>query len=115
MATIKSFTDLEIWILAKDLSGKIFKLSQGDILSKDFALKDQMNRFSGSIMDNIAEGFKREDRMKFIRVLSIVRASNSELQSQIIRCYQRKYIIEDVYNVLFEFADNLRRKIGAFI
>lgn len=115
MATIQKFQDLEIWQLANELSGNIFILTQSSLLSKDFALKDQMNRSSGSIADNIAEGFGRGGRIEFIQFLSIARASSSELQSQIIRCFQRKYIEENTYSDLIEMADKLGKKIGAFI
>ena len=115
MATIKTFQELEIWQLANETSGKIFKLTQSSLLSKDFALKDQMNRSSGSITDNIAEGFGRGGRMEFIQFLSIARASASELQSQIIRCLQRNYIDQNTYDELFECSDKIGNKIGAFI
>lgn len=115
MATIKTFTELDIWKLSHELSGKIFEITQTGLLSKDFALKDQMNRSAGSISDNIAEGFGRAGRMEFIQFLSVSRASASELQSQIIRTFQRKYIDEVTYNVLFETVDKVGKKIGSFI
>lgn len=115
MATVNTFTELEVWKLASELSGKIFQVSQTTLLSKDFALKDQMNRSSGSIADNIAEGFGRGGRMEFIQFLSIARASASELQSQIIRCFQRNYFTKEIYEELFEDSDKLGKKIGAFI
>jgi 2-aminomuconate deaminase len=115
MATVNTFTELEVWKLASELSGKIFQVSQTTLLSKDFALKDQMNRSSGSIADNIAEGFGRGGRMEFIQFLSIARASASELQSQIIRCFLRKYFTKEIYEELFEDSDKLGKKIGAFI
>jgi four helix bundle protein len=59
MATIQKFEDLEIWQLARELAKEIFVLTQTGKLSRDFSLKDQMNRSAGSIMDNIAEGFGR--------------------------------------------------------
>ncbi|HEX8314515.1 MAG TPA: four helix bundle protein, partial [Flavisolibacter sp.] len=70
MATITSFTDLEIWKLAVELHNEIFDLSKVEPLSKDFSLKDQMNRSSGSVMDNIAEGFGRGGRLEFIQFLT---------------------------------------------
>ncbi len=115
MATIKTFTELEIWKLANELAGKVFVITQTGALSKDFSLKDQMNRSVGSVTDNIAEGFGRGGRMEFIQFLSIARASVSELQSQLIRCLQRKYIIDQIYHELFELADKTGKKIGAFI
>jgi 2-aminomuconate deaminase len=115
MATVKSFTELEIWNLGNTLAGKIFDLSQTGGLNKDYSLKDQMNRSAGSITDNIAEGFGRGGRLEFIQFLSVARASVSELQSQLIRCFQRNYISEVVYQELFELADKTGNKIGAFI
>ncbi len=115
MATISSFTELEIWKLASELSTRIFEFSKIGLLSKDFSLKDQMNRSAGSIMDNIAEGFGRGGRLEFIQFLSISRGSASELQSQIVRCFQRKYIDEETYVELYEFSDKIGKKIGAFI
>jgi len=74
MATIKSFTELEIWKLANELAGKIFELTQVGALSKDFSLKDQMNRSSGSVADNIAEGFAIGGKLEFIQFLLNSRA-----------------------------------------
>jgi four helix bundle protein len=44
-------------------------------LSKEFRLADQMKGSSGSIMDNIAEGFDRGSRLEFINSLSSQRRS----------------------------------------
>ena len=63
MATVKSFTDLEIWKRSRILANRVFVLCKEDRLSKDFALKDQMNRSAGAIMDNIAEGFGRGSKL----------------------------------------------------
>jgi 2-aminomuconate deaminase len=115
MATIQKFTELDVWKLANELEQKIFVILKEGELSKDFALKDQMNRSVGSIPDNIAEGFGRGGRLEFIQYLSIARASASELQSQIIRCYNRKYISKELNDDLFELTDKTGKKLGAFI
>lgn len=115
MSTITTFTDLEIWKLAVALHDSIFQLTQEKPLYNDFSLKDQMNRSSGSVMDNIAEGFGRGGRLEFIQFLTIARGSVSELQSQLIRCLNRKYITDKIYNELNELADKTGKKIGSFI
>lgn len=115
MATIKSFTELEVWQLANELEKKIFLCLVSGPLSQDFALKDQMNRSVGSIPDNIAEGFGRGGRLEFVQFLSIARASASELQSQLIRCKNRNYLSKEQFDELFELADKVGKKIGAFI
>ena len=115
MATIKKFTELETWQLANELEKKIYEHLHSGSLSKDFALKDQINKSVGSIPDNIAEGFGRGGRLEFVHFLSIARASASELQSQIIRCLNRNHFSKETYDDLFELTDKVGNKIGAFI
>ena len=115
MATVKKFTELETWQLANELEKKVYEQLYAGTLSKDFALKDQINKSAGSIPDNIAEGFGRGGRNEFVQFLSIARASASELQSQLIRCFNRKHFSEEIYNELFELTDKVGNKIGAFI
>lgn len=115
MATVKKFTDLEVWQLANELEQKIHLQIQTGTLNKDFALKDQINRSVGSIPDNIAEGFGRGGRLEFIQFLSIARASVSELQSQLIRCHNRNHFNKEIFTELDELSDKTGNKIGAFI
>jgi four helix bundle protein len=115
MATIQKFEDLEIWQLARTLSKDIFFLSQTGKLAKDFSLKDQMNRSSGSIMDNIAEGFGRGSRLEFIQFLSISTGSADELKSQLYRCLDKEHISKDVFEDLYERTNAVYKKINGFI
>lgn len=66
MATIHNFEDLKVWQKARLLCKAISSLVSVGNFSKDFRLKDQINRSSGSIMDNIAEGFGRKGNLEFI-------------------------------------------------
>jgi four helix bundle protein len=115
MATIKRFEDLEIWQLARQLENKIFEETEKGRLAKDYKLKDQMNASSGSIMDNIAEGFGRASRLEFVQFLSISNGSGNELQSQLYRCLDRKYILQPRFEEIFLLADSVCKKINAFI
>jgi len=115
MATIQRFEDLEIWQLARELAKEIFILTQSGKLSKDFSLKDQMNRSSGSIMDNIAEGFGRGSRLEFIQFLSISTGSADELKSQLYRCLDKEYISKDNFDDLYEKTNTVYKKINGFI
>ena len=98
MATINKFEDLEIWQLAREICNKIFIITNKSHFYKDFSLKDQIRRSSGSIMDNISEGFEREGRKEFIQHLSISKGSAGEYRSQLYRALDRKYIITSEFD-----------------
>jgi len=57
--TIERFEDLEIWQEARALCKRIFELTSISPFVSDFKLRDQIRSSSGSVMDNIAEGFER--------------------------------------------------------
>jgi len=82
--TITKFEDLEIWKEARELCKNIRIITENTKLEKDFSLKDQTLRSSGSIMDNKAEGFERDGKKEFIQFLSIAKGSCGETRSQ--RC-----------------------------
>jgi len=82
MATIKRFEDLEIWQDARRLSKEIIFISKNTDLNKDFKFNAQIKDSSGSVMDNIAEGFERNGNMEFRQFLSIAKGSAGEARSQ---------------------------------
>ena len=115
MATVKSFEELEIWKLARVLCQDIFEVIRKEMFSRDFGLKNQINSSSGSIMDNIAEGFEREGTKEFLQFLAIAKGSAGECRSQLIRAYDRQYLSEDEFNDLANKTHLLMRKISNFM
>jgi four helix bundle protein len=115
MPTIQKIEELEIWQLARSFSKEIFELTQTGKLSKDFSLKDQMNRSSGSIMDNIAEGFGRGSRLEFIQFLTISTGSSDELKSQLYRCLDRNYLTQQEFEDYYKKLQTLHKKMNAFV
>ena len=101
MGKIEKFEDIIAWQKARELDKEIISLILNSAsFSKDFALIDQMKRSSGSIMDNLAEGFERGGNKEFIQFLYISKSSCGELRSQLYRSYDRGYIDN---NTLEEF------------
>ena len=73
MATISQFEDLDIWKLARQQCTEIYLETVKDGFSKDWELKNQVKASSGSVMDNIAEGFERSGNKEFINFLIIAK------------------------------------------
>ena len=115
MPTWKSFEEIEVWQLAREFCKDIYAIIQYNGLSTDFALKDQINRSSGSIMDNIAEGFGRGGTKEFINFLGIAKGSTTESRSQLNRTFDRNYISETEYKNLCNKTIEIENKIGGLI
>ena len=96
--TINSFEDLEIWQLAREICIFVKQITDKEMFNKDFRFRDQIRGASGSIMDNIAEGFERDGNKEFGQFLSITKGSNGEVRSQSYRAFDYNYITPEQFN-----------------
>ena len=80
--------DLRIWIEARLFVKEIYILMRDN---RDFGFKDQIQRASVSIMNNIAEGFDSGSDAKFINFLNIAKGSCSEVKSMLYLCEDLEY------------------------
>ncbi|MFM7858349.1 MAG: four helix bundle protein [Flammeovirgaceae bacterium] len=115
VAKINSFEDLEVWQKAREFSLAIHKVTSEGALTKDYSLKDQINRSSGSIMDNIAEGFERGGKKEFIQFLFVAKGSCGETRSQLYRALDKKYITQEEFEELKSIALNISKQLAGFI
>jgi four helix bundle protein len=115
MATINTFEELDIWQLGREICQAVWDKFENSSLGKDFELRNQMNGSSGSIMDNIAEGFERNGRKEFIQFLSYSKGSCGELRSQLYRAFDRKHISEEEFEFLKAKTITESKKIGSFM
>lgn len=105
----------KFWEKARILSDKVYPLTFKEPISSDFRMKDQLRGSSGSIMDNIAEGFERGSKFEFINSLTISKGETGELKSQFYRCLDNKYITQKLFDELYNLADELTEMITSFM
>ena len=115
MATITRFEDLEIWKEARRLAKEIHFISVETELRSDLRFKNQIKSSSGSVMDNIAEGFERDGNLEFRQFLSIAKGSAGETRSHLYRVFDFEYISEQKFEALKTDYENLSGKIKNFI
>ena len=78
---IKSFEDIIAWKKARELNIFVYKEFR---VCKDYSFRDQIQRASVSIMNNIAEGFERQSNKEFKNFLFIAKGSCAEVRSMLL-------------------------------
>lgn len=115
MGTINNFEELPVWQLSREFCKDIFRITNYESFSKDYRFKDQIRSSSGSIMDNIAEGFERSGNKEFAQFLFITKGSCGETRSQLYRALDAKYITEEEFIFLKEKTIKISQTISGFI
>jgi four helix bundle protein len=78
MMAFSSFEDLEVWKRACNLAVTVYQTLKN---SKDYGLRNQMQRAAISIASNVAEGTERPPK-DFVRFLRMAKGSAAELRTQ---------------------------------
>lgn len=112
MNKVERFEDLQVWQMAHDLSVAIYGLTGDGTFSKDWGLRDHIQRASVSVMANIAEGFERYSRQEFKQFLSIAPGSCAEVRSQIQLAKSLTYMSDADSTKIYDKCINLSRAIG---
>jgi four helix bundle protein len=115
MPTIRIFEDLEVWKVSRDLYQQLRPLIEILRNKKEFRFAEQMKSASGSIMDNIAEGFERKSRLEFIYSLGIACGEAAEIRSQLYRCLDDGYVTIENFNVLYALSEKVGNQLAGFI
>jgi four helix bundle protein len=113
---VKSFENLEVWQIGRDLVTKVYTLTASLPQSEAFGLVAQIKRAALSVPANIAEGFGRYHYMDKARFYLNARGSLYELKSHLLIARDLRYLkkSQPVADVL-TLVDNLGVKLNNLI
>ena len=104
---IERFEDIIAWQKARELVNHVYRVFNN---TKDFNFREQIQRASVSVMNNIAEGFERRTNNEFKHFLFMAKGSCGEVRSMLYAALDLKMITEEIFNELMNF----RRKFVKF-
>lgn len=108
----KGFENLVVWQKSKDLAISIYKtFSQ----TKDFSFRNQIERASVSIMNNIAEGHERRSKKEFALFLSHSKGSCGEVRSMLILAKEIGYLDSLMYDRLYGITVEISKMLSSLI
>jgi four helix bundle protein len=115
MNCTKRFGELDIWKESGALSRAVYHFFKTKFHGYDRPLCTQIIRSSGSVADNIAEGFERGGNKAFLQYLWISKASAGECKYQLYRTLNQDFICEEDFDNLKRRIEMLSVKIFRFI
>ena len=115
MSPGERFEDLLVWQKSMALITQVYRVCQQGALSKDWGMRDQMQRAAVSIAANIAEGYERGSRKEYIQFLNIAKGSVGELRCLLTIASHLHYADEAVLKNLFDDSEEISRMLKGLI
>jgi four helix bundle protein len=115
VSTFRSFTEIEAWQKARQLTQEIYRISKRAPFCRDLELCSQIRAAVISIMSNIAEGFDRSGTAEFVQFLAIAKGSAAEVGSLLYVAKDQGYVSAEEFDRLTELATETGRRIGALM
>ncbi len=105
------FKKLLVWQKSKDLAVQVYALCRDGALSRDFGLRDQMQRSAVSIPSNIAEGYAQDSDNDRCHFMTIARGSCAELSTQLEIAKESGLLTDDLFQVLDGHCEEISRML----
>jgi len=112
----KRFEELPVWQAAIDLAERVFRLVDDRSFNGRGDLRNQLQRATTSISNNIAEGFERGTTQELLTFLYIARGSAGEVRSMLILLERLPYFqhLKSEISDLKSLAESISRQIRAW-
>lgn len=115
MAAFKAYEEIEAWQRGRKLVQDVYALTRSGDFSRDFGLKDQIQRAAVSVCSNIAEGFERRGNKEFVKFLWYAKGSAAEVSSQLYHAEDLHYISRDQFQPVYDLAKSIAGMIHNLI
>lgn len=109
---INRFEDLEVWKEGMQLATRVYQCMAQ---SRDFGLRDQMQRAAVSVPSNIAEGYERRSNKELLQFLNYSMGSSGELRTQIYLAAKLGFISSEISSELIERTRKVSAMLHKFI
>lgn len=109
---IERFEDIVAWQLGRELIVFLYESLQH---CRDYSFRDQIQRASISINNNIAEGFGRKGDKELSRYLKIAKGSSLEVRSMLYVAIDLTYLNQGQFNKAFELTVRIEQTLVKFI
>ncbi|HEY4715377.1 MAG TPA: four helix bundle protein [Candidatus Paceibacterota bacterium] len=109
---IEKFEDIIAWQKAKILTVSIYKTFKD---CKDYSFKNQIERATVSIMNNIAEGFERRTNKELKNFLFISKGSCGEVRSMLDLAFEFNYLPKKDFDLLYNLSIEVSKLLSGFI
>jgi len=109
---IEKFEDIIAWQKGRELTLLIYQKFNN---CRDFGFKNQIERSTVSIMNNIAEGFERNTNKDFRNFLYIAKGSCGEIRSMLYLAYNLNYINCEEFNIYYRLSMEISKLLSGLI
>jgi four helix bundle protein len=112
---IREFEQLEAWQTARELVRFVYGAFRRAPASRDFGLRDQVQRAAVSVMTNIAEGFERIHTLEKLQFYNIARGSCGEVRSLSYVMLDAAYLTVEEHQKMMAFVAQTGRLVPGLI
>src|SRR5208282_2775231 len=111
------FEQLPVWQAAIELAATVYVLTEKPQFRRQYSLRDQIERATVSVSNNIAEGFERGTKQELLTFLYFARGSAGEVRSML--CLLEKIPafagFESEISNLRSRAESISKQLGAWV
>ena len=116
MVYVKSFRDLEVYKLSRQLSKEIFDITKTFPREERYSLTDQVRRSSRSVGAQIAEAWaKRRYEKHFVRKLTDADGEQQETQHWVETAFDASYLTTEQTAILLDKYASLGKMLSSMI